>query len=66
MTGQGEAEVETCKKWRHWRQISAQKNLAVMDEMDVGGHCVRVRQEDSSMLSLTKMRASDNSKRRLL
>ena len=26
-------EVETCKKWRQWRQKCAQKDIAVMGEM---------------------------------
>ena len=33
MIGQGEAEVETCKKWRQWRQMCAPKNIAVIEEM---------------------------------
>ena len=51
MIGQGEAEVETCKKWRQWGQISGPKNIAVMDEMCVGGKCVRAKQVGGSMLS---------------
>ena len=45
------AGVQTCKKWRQWGQISGPKNIAVIEEMCVGGKCVRMRQVGSSMLS---------------
>ena len=45
-----EAEVETDKKWRQWRQTSVQRDIAVMSEMEDGGKCVRVRQMDSRMI----------------
>ena len=44
-------EVEANMKWKQWRQTCAQKNIADMDEVDVGGKCVRMKQVGSSMLS---------------
>ena len=45
-----EAEIETDKKWRQWRQRSVQRDIAVICEMEDGGKCVRVKQMDSRMI----------------
>ena len=44
-------EVESIMKWKQRRQTCAQKNIAVMDEVDVGEKCVRMKQVGSIMLS---------------